>query len=421
MTPSLIIKRSSARKFPAYGVRVTRGGGLFCLGTLLVGLAAIDSDMNLLMLLLSLGLAALVLNGFSGWRTLRGLSVRRVLPDLAVAGRPMEIRYSVTNQRIWNAARGIHLIDELDSDGPMVSPETFIPLLRPQETIVLTVPAVAARRGKIRFSTIRLSMGFPFGILVKSVSHRAEANVVALPALGRLHGETLRHSRMAEMPGEGLSLSRFKGDEEFYGLREFRQGDNPRRIHWRRSAQTGQLMIREMANTREQRMWCVVNSQCDPRDVEQADRLELVISAAATAICDALERGTRVGLICKGDPLTILPPSGGRPRRARLLRELAIRVGNPSDEITPHLRRISWPSRWRGSCLLFAPLKNDDSRAAQRALATALGPTTLYVPGTPAFDAVFELTGSVSSNSFQPPATPVAARRRDDALAGVTA
>ncbi|HKQ50340.1 MAG TPA: DUF58 domain-containing protein [Phycisphaerae bacterium] len=387
-------KSSPARRLPAYGFQLTRGGALFLLGTILVGMAAIDSDMNLLMLLLGLGAAALVLNAFSGWRTLRALSVRRLLPDIAIAGQPTEIRYSLTNHRAWNGARGLRLMDALSGNAAMASPETFIPFLRPQETIVITVPAVAGRRGRVRFSTIRLSMGFPFGIFNKSVVFPAEADLVVLPALGRLRGDVIRASRTADSPGGGFSMSRAKGDEEFYGLREFREGDNPRRIHWRRSAQVGQLMIREMANTREAQIWCVVDTRCDPRDVEQATRLELAISAAATAICDALERGTKVGLICNGEPLTVLPPVGGRPRRARLLRELAIRGSNPDDELAPHVRRMSWPTRWRGSCLLFAAHENADLRAAARVLGTVVGSTTIYLPGTPTFDAMFICPGS---------------------------
>jgi uncharacterized protein (DUF58 family) len=189
-------------------------------------------------------------------------------------------------------------------------------------------------------------------------------------------------------------MSRAKGDEEFYGLREFREGDNPRRIHWRRSAQTGQLMIREMANTREAQIWCAVDTRCDPRDAEQATRMEIAISAAATAICEALERGTKVGLICNGEPLTVLPPVGGRPRRARLLRELAIRGPNPDDGLAPHVRRMAWPTRWRGSCLLFAAGESEDLRAAARVLGSAVGPTTTYLPGTPAFEAMFICPGS---------------------------
>ena len=372
---------------------MTRGGALFLLGTILVGMAAVDSDMNLLMLLLGLGVAALVLNGFSGWRTLRALSVRRLVPDIAIAGQPTEIRYSLTNHRAWIGARGIRLVDTLRADDPMAAPETFVPFLRPQETMVITVPAVAGRRGRARFSAIRLSMGFPFGIFNKSVVIPAETDLIVLPALGRLRGDVIRASRMADSPGGGLSMSGARGDDEFYGLREFRTGDNPRRIHWRRSAQTGQLMIREFANTREAQIWCVVDTRCDPRDVEQATWLEIAISAAATAICEALERGTKVGLICNGEPLTVLPPVGGRPRRARLLRELAIRGANTDDELAAHVRRMAWPTRWRGSCLLFAAGENDDLRTAARVLGSAVGPTTIYLPGTPAFDALFICPG----------------------------
>src|ERR1041385_9564939 len=62
------------------------------------------------------------------------------------------------------------------------------------------------------------------------------------------------------LPISGGAPSRIKGEEEYYGVREYRIGDNPRRIHWRRTAQTGQLMVRDMAKTRDLRFWGLLDS-----------------------------------------------------------------------------------------------------------------------------------------------------------------
>src|SRR5438445_186493 len=43
----------------------------------------------------------------------------------------------------------------------------------------------------------------------------------------------------------GRSRRRLALEAEFHGLRQFRAGDSPRWIHWRTSARTGELVVRE--------------------------------------------------------------------------------------------------------------------------------------------------------------------------------
>jgi uncharacterized protein (DUF58 family) len=154
-------------------------------------------------------------------------------------------------------------------------------------------------------------------------------------------------------------------------------------------------MVREMAKTRDLRFWCVLDSAINrsPPGREPADlhRLESAISAAATMICDALEKGIKVGLICSGDPPVIFPPGGGRAHRPRLLRELALRTRETRDTLAANIQRVVWPNGWRGACYLFSAHDSDDLREAARALNFVLGHTTVLIPGTPAFESMFVL------------------------------
>lgn len=395
-----LVKRiRSRRRRPLIPVRLTLGGAVFMLAAAVLGLAGVDAGNNLLMMLFGLCVASLALNLCSGWRALRGLSVRRMVPDVLVAGQPFVIRYAVTNTRRWGTARCVHLLDELPLGGPLARPEAFVPSVRPGETVALDVPAFSAARGRLRFSTIRLSSRFPFGAFVKSSTLLREYEAAVFPALGQMVGEVSATSRSSDASGGGAGPARTAGDEEFYGVREYRAGDNPRRIHWRRSARTGQLMIREMARTYERQLWCVLNTRVDPEDREQVERLEHVISCAATVICATLERGAKVGLLCNGSPLLVLPPVGGRARRPRFLRELAIRSQNADDRLAPHIRRLAWPARWRGPCLLFSAIQDDDVTASEALLSRAIGQTTTYVPGGAAYEGLFRLNGG---NGKQP-------------------
>ena len=381
----LLIQRLGALQSASLSLR----GAFFLFGTTLIGLASIDAGINLLLMVFGLCLGAVLLSGFVGWRPLRRIHVQRVAPDGVTAGQPFEIRYSVRNHSRWGAVRNLHLSDSVERGAVMSTPEAYVPVLRAGETLIVTVPLAARSRGRVKLSGVRCTTTFPFGIFAKSVTIRVEHEIVVFPKLCRLIGDIRPPTRAADTAHTGGVPAAVKGDEEFYGVREYRAGDNPRRIHWRQSARTGQLMVREMTKTRDHKYWCVLSTRINPKDPLDLQRLESAISAAATAVCDALEKGIRVGLICDGEPLVVLPPGGGRAHRPRLLRELALRARNTHDDLAPHIDRLTWPNRWRGGCLLFAPRETDDVRAASRALQRVIGPTTICLPGTPAFESLF--------------------------------
>lgn len=377
----------------AYSLRMRSSGVLFCLGTLLVGLGAIDSDNNILLITFGLCLGAILTSLCSGWRTLRGLSVTRLAPEIAVAGQPMELRYAVTNHRGWWAARGI-LVSEAPLTGMLAAaPEAYVPYLSGGEAVTLTVSTMSMRRGRIGLSAVRLSTGFPFGIFIKTISHRMADEVIVFPMLGRLRSNPMERGKLADASEGGAILLRGRGEDEFYGLREYRQGDNPRRIHWRRSAHTGQLMIREMARTSNPQFWCVLDTRIDRDDAKQREAVEACICAVATVICDVLEQGTRVGLICGGEPLVVLPPGTGRHRRKRLLRELAVRTSNFDELLSRQLQGVPMPTRWRGSCILFAARETEETRSVLRFLQRTLGQSRLCIPGTDGFTNLVTMPG----------------------------
>ena len=379
------------RRRPTHGASLSFRGAFFVFGTTLIGLAAIDAGINLLLVIFGLCVSACLMSFVSGWHSLRRLSVKRAAPDSVTAGQLFEIRYTVKNTARWGTVRNLHVSEVIDSGAPMGPPETFIPRLRPGESVIVAAPSAARSRGRVKFTRIRLGTQFPFAIFEKAVIVHQEHELAVYPRLGRMVGDVHSTSRTSESLQSGGAPSRIRGEEEYYGVREYRVGDNPRRIHWRRTAQTGQLMVREMAKSRDLRFWCVLNATVSTREPSDMVRLESAISAAATLICEALEKGIKVGLICSGETPVILPPGGGRAHRPRLLRELAMRSREPRDDLAATIQRAVWPNRWRGACYLFGAHESDDLREAARALNFALGPTTVLIPGTAIFEAMFVL------------------------------
>jgi len=395
----ILLRRGRVRPF---GVRLTFGGLLFCIGTVLIGLAAIDAEINLLLIVFGLCVGGLVIGGVTGWRGLRAVRVERAAPQSLMAGQPFEIRYTLVNRSRWAVARNLHIRDQFVDDGPLSPIETFVPTLRPGQKLTLSVPGMARRRGRVGLKTIVVRSGYPFGIFNKIARFASDEEVVVFPAVGRLLSDVQTVARALDATTGGATGSNAIGDEEYYGVREYRLGDNPRRIHWRRSARTGQLMIREMTRSADRQMWCVVNTLVDTSDGESRERLELAISAAATVICGGLERGIKIGLICNGDPLVVLPPAGGRAHRPRLLRELALREVNQRDRLRQHLEGQNWPARWRGPCLVFGARDHHDLHATAALLESSLGPATIFIPGQVAFRSLFAFEADVAGSALLP-------------------
>lgn len=374
------------------GVRLTWGGAAFLIGVLLIGVTAVDADINLLLLMFGFCTGAYVVNATYGWRALRHLSVRRIVPESVVAGQPFQLRYVVTNQHRWAIARSVILEDVFPNKSRDGSPQAFIRSLRPGESITLNVPFICHHRGRVHLQAVRFVSRFPFNLVSKAVRLLSEHELVVCPALGRMLIDPASAARSLDASVSAATPGRARGDEEYSGIREYRHGDNVKKIYWRRSARTGQLVIRETTQSVNQRFWCAVDTRSDLRDASASEALEATLSAAATFICSALEQGASVGLICNGEPLVILPPGSGRAFRPRLMRELGLRPGGHNDSLAECIRRHPWPTRWHASCVLFAVRDDAETRDAAVCLTRSLGPTRALIAGTPGFSSVISLS-----------------------------
>jgi hypothetical protein len=114
-----------------------------------------------------------------------------------------------------------------------------LPAGRTQET---AYRHVLTRRGRYRLSGLRVSTKFPFGIIQKSREVSDPVDLVVYPALVAVPTALLRG--LPARPGQGRDKWRSRNGD-FFGLRDFRPGDDPRDIHWRTTAKRGVLFVRE--------------------------------------------------------------------------------------------------------------------------------------------------------------------------------
>lgn len=325
------------RRFPP-----TREGWIFLMATLVVGLVAMTAGLNLLFLVWGMMLFLVLASGAMSEVALRGLSVRRSVPQAIHAGTPYLVGVALTNGKRRLPSFSIEVEDLMENQA--VDKRCFflkVPAGRTQET---AYRHVVSRRGRHRLSGFRIATRFPFGFINKSRTVRLESDLLVYPALVPVPVELV--SGLASRHGRGAHKWRSRRGD-FFGLREFRQGDDPRDIHWRTSARRGRPFVRETEDDEGLEVCIVVDNQIGSdassgtnddaglapgRSRPQAANpsFEAMVSMAASLAVELIRRRYRVGLITRGEEI---PPESGAGQSLRILRYLALI--EPADGAVP--------------------------------------------------------------------------------------
>lgn len=300
---------------PPRRLRVTREGKYFLAITVGIGFAAINTGNNLLYLLLGWMLSMIVASGVLSEQSLRGLRVARRPPARVHAGRPFLMGISLTNIKRRLPSFSIE-IEDLEGQKALDKKCYFlkIPAGRTQTT---SYRHVFSRRGVYRFDGFRISTRFPFALFRKSRDVEAPGEVIVFPAI-----RPIRARAPSSRPLGEDARAKIGRRGEFFGLREWREGDDPRDVHWRSSAHKGRLMIREYEEEEHRRATIVLDDAL-PASATDADlaAFEEAIETAASLAAAWIGQGYAVRLLTRRQAI---PPATGQAQLLRILRALAL-------------------------------------------------------------------------------------------------
>ena len=309
--------RQRLRRFlrPPRRLRFTTEGKYFVAISIALGIAAINTGNNLLYLVLGWMLSVIVASGVLSEASLRGLTVSRTAPPRIFAGRPFLMGLGLKNDKRRLASFSIE-VEDLVGGRPIDKKCYFlkVPAGRLQQT---SYRHTIARRGAYRFDGFQVSTKFPFALFRKSrvVDHSDE--VIVLPALHPVTAPAAGALARGDEPRGRLGR---RG--EFFGLRELRDGDDRRDVHWRASARAGRLMVRELEDesVREAAIHLDNTLPAKPMAAEE-EALERAVSMAASLAAHYIGRGFAVRVVARGEHV---PPGAGPAHLTRILRALAL-------------------------------------------------------------------------------------------------
>jgi uncharacterized protein (DUF58 family) len=309
------IRRWFRRWRPPRRLRFTRDGRYFVGLAIGIGLAAVNTGNNLLYLLLGWLLSVIVASGVLSESTMRRLRVRRRPPPRVYAQRPFLMEISVENGKRWLASYSIEVEDLID--GHPLDKKCYFLKIPPGRTQRTSYRHTFTRRGLHKLDGFRIGTKFPFAFFRKSRDVAAEGEILVYPAVYPMPLPAPRARHLGENP-----VARLGRRGEFFGLREYRDDDDRRAIHWRSSARAGRLLVREFEEEAQRRATILCDNAlpagADP-DAEQA--LERAISLAASLASAYLAAGWAVRLVCRGIQL---PFGVGPQQQIRILKTLAL-------------------------------------------------------------------------------------------------
>lgn len=352
-------RQPSFRRRPMLSFSVT---GLIYLGLMLfMGLAAMNSQANLLFGVFGLMIGVMLVSLAISRIVLTRLEVTRSLPDHAVVARPVTAQYFITNRkRFWPSLSVT--IRELDvAEAFTRPPQAYLLHAAPRMSAVVPSELIPKRRGVYAFERFSVSTSFPFGFIRRSLGRREKDSLLIYPAIGQVDPKLLLRFRAAEKAGAMLRPRR-GGEDEFYGMKEFRRGENPRWIHWKRSARTGTLVAREMTLVTPPRIMLLVDTHLrDPSDEEEV-AVEKAIAMAGSLASHALEAGLMVGLYVWSDHWISFQPNRGKRHARELMSALARLRSNTTHGVERLLDRAGEMIRGGTTPVLFTPRDLDVGR-----------------------------------------------------------
>lgn len=288
-----------------------------------MGLAAINSQANLLFGVFGLMFGILLISISVSRFVLRRLTLHRNLPESAIIGLPAIITYELRNEKRYWPSFSVTVAELDGAEAFTKQPQAYMLHAAPRTAAIIPCQVTPKRRGLHTLDRYQLSTSFPFGFIKRAAERKHSESIVIHPALAEVDQKFLQMMRSAESSGATMRPRR-GGMDEFYGLKEFRSGENPRYIYWRRSARTGTLVSKEMTHVSPPRIIILVDTFISVRDRAHHAAVERSVAMAASLASHALENGLLVGLVCwTEDGWVKIPAARGKRHRRDVLAILA--------------------------------------------------------------------------------------------------
>ncbi|MDQ3982635.1 MAG: DUF58 domain-containing protein [Actinomycetota bacterium] len=266
----------------------TKAGIIAVIGGLLVTVATTAQAGWLFVL--AAGVLGLAASGLIVSHRLTAAVVSRSVPARARVGQSVTVSLRVHNPSTKRLPV-MRIEDRFPAFGEVSVASEAVP---PGGATVIELEREAIARGVFEQGDVTLVTGAPFGLVRTKRGGFVKSRAIVHPAWRELRSFPLPETPAATAD-EALAVTRSGHGGVFAGVRDYRPGDQQRWVHWRTTARTGRLVVREHEEPARSPVVLVVGA-----GAAESPEWEQLVAAAASVGVYALAQGRPVHCIADG-------------------------------------------------------------------------------------------------------------------------
>jgi len=338
-------RRANLRHWLApFSFSITRAGGFYILGVILVSLVAVHSGNNLLMLILAALLSTIIVSGTIARSSLRSLSLTVQVPENVFEGERISIKISLRNMKRFFPSFSI-LVENvvisrpsaissfkgrlaflrrnpsaqpINLDRSLLRHPAYFPIIRPSETRSELIAQTFPSRGPYRLEGFWISTQFPFGFFRRGERIQSNGEILVYPSIREVSSY---FHLLPFLPGhlDGFHVGH---GENLYTIRKHQAQESARIVDWKATAKTGELMAREFARNEESKFCLILDTLISsPLRSDYAGIFEKAVSLTASLAFHFSEEGAELEFLTPGEYIS---REEGTQQLYRILRALAV-------------------------------------------------------------------------------------------------
>src|SRR3954452_17137305 len=307
-TVPYLAKRVAFRRMrEAFDYEATREGAVYIVLIIVLGVAALNTNNNLLFIIVSAMLGAIGISGVCSWMMMREMQLEISLPQHVFAKRSVVGRVTLRNQRRWIPSFSMRVVNpkKVKHEASLRWEKSVFafPSKRPVREQWVRVPDLALRRvppppelpgifsGSVYFPFVKagssasadvelnfpkrgrhvqeglgLSTRFPFSFLSKTKRIPLQRELVVYPSVDPTEDF---FDVLPLIAGEFEAFVRGRG-YDLYRIREYLPEDSARNVDWKATAKTGALKVREFTREDERKLRIIFDNPAQGSVSEKA-------------------------------------------------------------------------------------------------------------------------------------------------------
>lgn len=295
--PYLARRIAVRRMRDALNYEVTREGSMYLVLALVIGIAALNTGNNLLFIVVSAMLAAVMVSGIASAMVLLGIELDVIVPEHLFAGSVAVVRLALRNKNRWVPAFSVSVVPpkhkkpkkhisvhrssfrfppkskpgkewflwpdlsvrwtrEPAPPADMFRATVYFPFIPAKQSAQAELELNFARRGAYVQNGFGLQTKFPFSFLNKTRTIAMKREIVVYPSV---EATDEFFEMLPLITGEFETYVRGRG-YDLYRIRDYAAEDSARHVDWKATARTGDLKVREFTREDERKLRLVFDN-----------------------------------------------------------------------------------------------------------------------------------------------------------------